>query len=75
MSTTTLLEDKRPIGSVWFDETGEGGGWRVGSVGVTKIEAYAEPGEYGPKPYLAVYKGNAIHIRVPASMVYVVYED
>ena len=48
-------------------------GWRVGSSGVTAIVAYDEYGEFAMLPWVAVYRGDEIIVRVPAQQVSVHY--
>ena len=40
--------------------------YKVGSLGVTKIECYEEHGQMAFVPYFAVYRGKHLWLRVPA---------
>lgn len=66
--------DHRLIKAIWFPGE-DAGGWQVGVLDCTRIAAYQENGQLAPVPCFAVYKGDHLHARVPAHMVYVVYQD
>ena len=69
---SVLSQEKQSISSiVWPDDTF----FRVGVLGVTRIEAYDEFGDQCMVPWLAVYKGDTIRARVPANQVLVNYEE
>lgn len=70
----TILEDRRPIKSIWFEDEA-GSCYRVGSAGVTRIEAYGEPGQGAYVPFFAVWKGDHLAWRVPAHLVSVAYGE
>ena len=57
-----LTEDKREIKSV----CGHGIRWDVGVDGVTKIEAYDEMGQMSYVPWIAIWVGDTIILRMDA---------
>lgn len=69
----TMLEDKRPIQAVFFNDE-DNSSYQIGIFDCTKIEVYAEPGEYCSKPWIAVYRNEKIYTRIPANMVQIVYQ-
>ena len=72
-SRTELTKDERTIKSVWFLNEG-GGGYEVGDrFGTTKITAYAESGHMAMIPWIAIWKGNEISVRVTAEAVIIHY--
>ncbi len=71
---TTLLSDQRPIQAVCFNDRDETQ-FRVGWLGVERIEVYGEPGSMAFVPWIAVYCGGHISHRFPAQMVVVMYEE
>lgn len=77
MSAPCLIyDDPREIASIWFP--GEGaGGWQTARpdahFGCSRIVAYREHGQGDYVPYYAVYRGEEIIARVPASFVAVHY--
>lgn len=72
--TPTLLSDHRPIQAVCFADRDETQ-FRVGWLGVEKIEAYGEPGSMAFVPWIAVYRNGQISHRFPAQMAVVMYEE
>ncbi len=68
---TTLSSDSRPIRRVFF--VNGSNGYEVDGIGVTKIEAYDEHGEQAFVPWVAVFCGDDIIIRIPARAVSVHY--
>ena len=68
--TTTILDDKREIFSLTFEND------EYYSVigNITKIVAYGEPAQYCNVPWFAIYEGDEIKTRVPAGQVSVVYK-
>ncbi len=69
---TMLSKDERPIMSVWF--FGENtGGFTVGDSNVTKIEAYDDNGSMSHVPWIAVFKGDHLAVRIPANQVSIHY--
>ncbi len=69
----TILEDDRPIKTIHFEGTNPGT-TAVGVGCVTKIEAYPEPGLHCSLPWIAVYEGDEITVRVPATAVSIIYD-
>jgi hypothetical protein len=69
----TLLEDKREIECVVHD-TACVTMWSVGKDGITKIECYAEYGECGMLPFLAIWKDDVIIERANALPFRIVYK-
>ena len=66
-----ILIDKRTIESIGSEMNPEVWGWSVGgSSGTTSITCYAE---YGGAAWFAVYVGDEIRWRVPASDMVVKY--
>lgn len=64
MDMNVLRYDNRPIESVYFPE---GETITVGMYGVTKIEAYEEPGEMGLVPWIRIWKDSKyVWQRIPA---------
>lgn len=70
-----IYDDPRPITAVWYE--GDFGGWRVGDLAYncTRIVAYKEHGQGDFVPWLAVYSGDEIIARIPASMVTIRYGE
>ena len=65
---TELTQDTRPIKSIYFiGENAEG--YVVGYADVTKIEPYSEYGQTSMVPWIAVFIGNEISMRVAAEHV------
>ena len=69
----TIQSDPRIIDSIWYDDQ-EWSHFKVGSNGVTRIEAYGEPSLYAEIPFYAVFKGLEISARVPGQQVTVLYK-
>lgn len=67
----TILDDERPIKSVWFDDAEES---RFISAGEMTIEAYAEPGEYCHKPWIRILRNGEVIQRFHAQRVRICYE-
>ena len=72
-----ILDDDRPVKAIWTrDPEDYGATVLVGCGGVTKIEAYGEPGQGAYVPWFAVWKGDVIDSRYNAALcVLVEYED
>lgn len=70
---TTLTKDDHPIIAAYWLEEGPVG-YRVGQNGVTKIEAYDENGDMAPTPWLAIFKGEKIVMRIAAANMSIHYE-
>ncbi len=66
----SMLEDSRLIERVWFDDDLA---FVIGISGVTKIEIYGECGSNAFVPWVAVYQGEEIWQRFPASMCGIQY--
>lgn len=64
-----IYDDPRPIESI----AGEVGCWSTASG--LRIVAYKEHGQGDYVPYYAVCRGDAVLVRVPASLVVVQYAD
>lgn len=60
---TELSKDARPIAGIFHGPAHR----YVGTDGVTKIVAYDEHGQYGWVPWYAVYQGDEIFERIPAT--------
>jgi len=60
---TTILQDNREIISVQSSLI-DSPEWAVGKYGVTKIEAYGEPGMYCDIPWVRVFKDDDVAHRV-----------
>ena len=63
---TGMLQDTRAIESVWLSVE-NGLSWTVGQFGVEKIEAYGEPSQRAYVPWLAIWIGGEISLRVNAA--------
>lgn len=74
MSRKTILTDARAISGIYWDDF-DGECRVVGLAGVTKIEAYEEKGPLDFMPWIAVWMGNAIELRVPAWRVAIDYRE
>ncbi len=57
-----LLDDSRSISSVWWDEGMSG--YEVGLGNVTKIVPYQDYGNGAMVPWLAVYQGEHLQVRI-----------
>jgi len=67
-----LPQDKRPITAITYDD----GSWtKVGEAGVTTIQGYYESGQMAAIPWLAVYVGEEMVSRIPATAVIGVHYD
>jgi len=67
--TNTILEDKRPIkGIYWDDEHGT----QYESDSFQTIEAYGEPGLHCCLPWFRVIKNGVVIARIPAQKVTVI---
>ena len=71
---TILSEDKREIKYISCD-VAQFDIATVGRDGVTKIVAYDEGGQCGCVPWLAVYKGDFLWMRLSAANVRVTYKE
>lgn len=69
-----LVDDPRPIASVWFDDP-EGSHWKVGDSNITAIIPYYEKGQMAEVAWLAIYRGDNICSRVRADKVSIVYGE
>ncbi len=69
-----IHEDKREIRGLYFSDC-EGTIIEIGCGKCTKIESYAENGPHCLISFLAVFEGDTIVSRVPASQVQVVYKE
>lgn len=67
---TELSRDPRTIDQIYWanDE-----GCSVGQQGCTRIEAYDESGHMAYIPWLAVFHGDHLQMRVPADQVTIAY--
>jgi len=81
MSTLQILEDDRQItrliseeGRIVADATSE---WftETDKEYCTEIVAYGEPAFYNNVPWLAVYRGKHLYMRIPAGQVRIVYAE
>ncbi|WP_370372937.1 hypothetical protein [Henriciella pelagia] len=70
----SMLNDKRTIVCVNTD-CGSDNVAVVGSKGVTRIKVYGEPSHYCSVPFLAIYKGDHLHSRLPAHSHQIIYAD
>jgi hypothetical protein len=68
-----MLEDDREIIALYWPD---GRRHIVGdSYGVTKLEVYGEPGDYGcVLPWIALWVGEQLNLRVPAGHVTIEYK-
>ncbi len=66
--TLSLLDDKRPVEHISYDD---GTSATVGIKGITKIEPYADHGEL----WVAIYQGFKLTARVPARKLTIVHGD
>lgn len=69
---TVLSSDERPIKAIYWPGENEPG-WIVGESGCTRIVAYDENGSMANVPWLAVFVGDHLRMRVPADQVSVHY--
>ena len=71
---TELSRDQRPINAIYW--AAEGADWfEVGRNNITAIRAYDENGQMSHIPWLAVYRGDEIVVRVPAEQVSIHYGE
>jgi hypothetical protein len=75
MGNTVLALDKREILAVHKAGDYQTEDFQVGRHGVTKIESYQEHGEYDYLPFVAVYKGDFLAVRVPAMNLTIHYKE
>ena len=59
----TILKDKREIKSVTSSLI-DSPEYCVGKYGITKIEAYGEPGMYCDLPWVRIFKGDEVVVRI-----------
>lgn len=59
-----ILEDPRPIVVVENHSGKKERVWVLGRDGVEKITAYAEPGEFCPRPWIAIWKHGKVETRL-----------
>lgn len=71
---TELSQDTRPIHSIHFDDPDETC-FVVGSSQVTDIKPYDEKGVGDWEPWLAVYRGDEIWVRLAARKVMIFYKN
>lgn len=69
----TIENDKREIDSVWWDNADDAH-IKVGKGGITKIVAYGEPSMHCNIAWIAIYRGDIISHRFPASQVGIIYK-
>ncbi len=69
-----IYEDDRAINGIHWNDS-EGSCFIVGIFDCTKIVAYGERGLHYDTSFFAVYKGEEIISRVPATQVQVVYAE
>lgn len=69
----TILNDNRDIQSVRLIGGGLESFFKVGCRGCTMIEMYAENGMIGKVPFVAVWFGDKIKTRFPATMAQIIY--
>ena len=62
----TLLEDDRPIASLWY---GEDLSLTVGKGNITKIQVYGEPGMMSLLPWFEIHRDGVVLQRVNAAMI------
>jgi hypothetical protein len=77
MECKTITTDDKEIDSIFWDDE-DGSSFKVGSNGVTKIEAYGEEGVLPyikEAAYLAVHKNKQIVCRVTAYKVSIFYKE
>lgn len=70
---TTLSKDDQPIVAAYWLVEGPAG-YRVGQSDVIKIEAYDENGSMSQVPWLAIFKGDKIVMRIAAENMSIHYE-
>jgi len=71
---TELSRDERPIETIDFGPDNEDAlFFKVGEQKITEIIAYDESGHMSNIPWIAVLKGEHIHLRTPADKVAVTY--
>lgn len=73
MKPCDTLQDERAIETVFLNHDTEYVYFKVGELGVTKIEAYGEPGPHCNLPWIAIYKGDHLWQRIDASGTRIVY--
>lgn len=61
-----ILDDDRKIESIWYEQ---GEPYKIGTCGVTKIEAYGEPAEFCDRPWFAIWKGDVITSRMNGAQI------
>jgi hypothetical protein len=72
----TIFEDKRQISRISPNTDIEGTSFiKVGTNGVTKIEAYREYGWGEYVPWLAIWKGDNLHMRTAAQGWDIFYDE
>lgn len=69
----TIIQDDREILIIHKSGDDQTDAYRVGHQGITKIVPYEENGQYCMLPFLAVYKGDVILARLPASDLFIQY--
>lgn len=74
MSAPQIVAESATISTIAFGPKPDDAGYSVGVNGVSLIEPYYENGQMSPVAWFAVYIGSFIIARVPAHMVFVVYQ-
>ena len=69
---TELSSDERQIKGVCGPHEGIASFW-VHYRGITKIEAYDEVGQMSHVPWIAIFQGDKITVRLPADQVAIHY--
>lgn len=72
---TEITRDRREILAVWSAFNDDVNFHTVGTLGVTKIDAYDENGEMSHIPFIAVYKGDFLAYRIPANSLSIRYKE
>lgn len=68
-----MFEDPRPIERIWSANDMDDFSYRVGYGSTTNIVAYQEPRNGAMIPWIAVYGGDEILLRIPASACVIEY--
>lgn len=61
MFMQSVVDDHREIVEIWYEPDGV---MTVGSIGITKIQAYREYGQLGFVAWFAVFKGDVVWQRI-----------
>lgn len=73
MKADTMLDDNRLIEAVCYLDASYGESFKVGRSSCTKIEVYREAGQCGYVPWVAIFIGDELQRRVPATALEIVY--